>query len=314
MQHEDTLSTPAWLRRFTKVTAFSTLLLIFAGAMVTSTSSGLAVPDWPLAYGQVFPPMVGGILFEHGHRLIAATVGFLVLVQAFMLQVAEPKATVRNLGWLALAAVVVQGVLGGMTVIFQLPVAVSVGHASLAQIFLCLCVSIAFLTSRFSESLRVAPELGELRPLSKFLVGAVFAQIVIGALMRHKGAGLAIPDFPLSLGRVVPEFTNAAIAINFMHRAWGVAVAIAILALGPMVRRRAVGPLRTIYATLMGAVVIQILFGAFTVWTAKSPIVTSVHVMFGAFVLANALVFALTAARMEREAGAPAPIGREVTA
>jgi cytochrome c oxidase assembly protein subunit 15 len=208
----------------------------------------------------------------------------------------------------------VQGVLGGMTVIFKLPVAVSVGHASLAQVFLCLCVAIAFLTSRFNDGLRVVPELGGVRTPAKVLVGAIFIQIVIGALMRHKGAGLAIPDFPLSLGRVVPEFTNAAIAINFMHRAWGVVVATAILALGPMLLRRAVGPLRTIYVTLMGAVVIQIAFGAFTVWTAKSPVVTSVHVMFGAFVLANALVFALTAARMEREAGAPAPIGREVTA
>jgi cytochrome c oxidase assembly protein subunit 15 len=314
MQNEDTLSTPAWLRRFTKVTAFSTLFLIFAGAMVTSTSSGLAVPDWPLAYGKVFPPMVGGILFEHGHRLIAATVGFLVLLQAFLLQMYEPKPVVRSLGWLALAAVVVQGVLGGMTVIFKLPLAVSVGHASLAQLFLCLCVSIAFLTSRFSDGLRVAPERTGLRSLSKLVVTAVFAQIVIGALMRHKGAGLAIPDFPLSLGRVVPEFANAAIAINFAHRAWGVLVAIAILALGPMVLRRAVGPLRTIYSTLMGAVAIQVLLGAFTVWTAKSPVVTSLHVMFGAFVLANALVFALTAARMEREADELAPIGREVTA
>jgi cytochrome c oxidase assembly protein subunit 15 len=313
MQHEDTLSTPAWLRRFTKVTAFSTLFLIFAGAMVTSTSSGLAVPDWPLSYGKVFPPMVGGILYEHGHRLIAATVGFLVLIQAFLLQMAEPKPVVRNLGWLALAAVVVQGVLGGVTVIFHLPVAVSVGHASLAQLFLCLCVAIAFLTSRFNDGLRVVPGMSGLRSLSKLLLVAIFVQIVIGALMRHKGAGLAIPDFPLSLGRVVPEFTNAAIAINFAHRAWGVVVAIAILALGPTVLRRAVGPLRGIYASLMGATVVQVLFGALTVWTAKSPVVTSIHVMFGAFVLASALVFALTAWRMEREAESRATIGQEAT-
>jgi len=221
MQQHDTLTTPAWLRRLTKVTALSTLFLIFAGAMVTSTSSGLAVPDWPLAYGKLFPPMVGGILFEHGHRLIAATVGFLVLVQAFLLQFFEPKPVVRNLGWLALAAVVVQGVLGGMTVIFQLPLAVSVGHASLAQLFFCLCVAIAFLTSRFSDSLRIEPGLTGLGPLSKLLVAALFAQIVIGALMRHKGAGLAIPDFPLSLGRVLPEVTHPRLASNAPHRACG---------------------------------------------------------------------------------------------
>jgi cytochrome c oxidase assembly protein subunit 15 len=314
MQLEDTLSTPVWLRRFTKLTAASTLFLIFAGAMVTSTSSGLAVPDWPLSYGKLFPPMVGGILFEHGHRLIAATVGFLVLVQAFWLQASEPKSLVRNLGWLALAAVVVQGVLGGMTVIFHLPVAVSTGHASLAQIFFLLCVSIAFLTSRFSDALRVAPEAEGLRPVASVIVVAVFAQTIIGALMRHSGAGLAIPDFPLSNGALIPEFTSAAVAIHFAHRAWGLVVAVAILALGPSVLRRAAGPLGSIYKALMGAVVLQVLFGAFTIWTAKSPVITSVHVMFGAFVLATAMVFALTAWRMERAPSAPSAIGREVTA
>lgn len=315
MQLDDTLPTPVWLRRFTKVTAFSTLFLIFAGAMVTSTQSGLAVPDWPLSYGKLFPPMVGGILFEHGHRLIAASVGFLVLLQAFMLQMAEPKPLVRNLGWLALAAVVVQGVLGGMTVIFHLPVAVSVGHASLAQIFFLICVSIAFLTSKFCAGLRVEAGVRGLRSLSSVLLVAVFAQIVIGALMRHKGAGLAIPDFPLSNGAVIPEFASAAIAINFAHRAWGVVVGIAILALGPSVLRRAAGPLRGIYKALMGAVVVQILLGAFTIWTAKSPVVTSLHVMFGAFVLASTLVFALTAWRMEHAAdGHATVIGSEATA
>src|SRR5881397_1138534 len=99
---------PRWLRRFTVFVASSTLFLIFAGAMVTSTGSGLAVPDWPLSFGMVFPPMVGGIFYEHGHRMIAATVGFLTLIQAIWLQRREPKRFLRILGWCALGAVITQ--------------------------------------------------------------------------------------------------------------------------------------------------------------------------------------------------------------
>src|SRR5258708_5534066 len=109
------------LRGFTKFVAFSTLLLIFAGAMVTSTGSGLAVPDWPLNYGMLLPPMVGGILYETGHRYIASFVGFLVIIQAIWLQMREPKRFVRMLGWTSLGAVITQGILGGMTVPFLQP-------------------------------------------------------------------------------------------------------------------------------------------------------------------------------------------------
>ena len=141
--------TPAWLRRFTKLVAALTLFLIFAGAMVTSTGSGLSVPDWPTTYGWnmfTFPlsKWVGGIFYEHGHRLLASTVGFLCIVQALWLQFREPKKFVRRLGWLSLTAVVVQGVLGGLTVIFLLPKVISVSHAALAEIFFCLNVAIAF--------------------------------------------------------------------------------------------------------------------------------------------------------------------------
>ncbi|MGZ7042720.1 MAG: COX15/CtaA family protein, partial [Thermoanaerobaculia bacterium] len=135
--------TPVWLRRFTKLVAASTLFLIFAGAMVTSTGSGLAVPDWPLSYGMLMPPMIGGIFYEHGHRMIAATVGLLTVIQALWLWRREPKRRVRMLGFLAVGAVIAQGVLGGLTVIFLLPHAISVAHAGLAEIFFCLNVSIA---------------------------------------------------------------------------------------------------------------------------------------------------------------------------
>src|SRR5438477_8167502 len=120
-----------WLRRFTKLVAASTLFLIFAGAMVTSTGSGLAVPDWPLSYGKLFPPMVGGIFYEHGHRMVAATVGLLTVIQAIWLQRRSRKRALRILGWAAVGAVIAQGLLGGLTVLFLLPPAISIAHAGL---------------------------------------------------------------------------------------------------------------------------------------------------------------------------------------
>src|SRR5688572_21846108 len=138
-----------WLRRFTKLVAASTLFLIFAGAMVTSTGSGLAVPDWPLSYGMLFPPMVGGIFYEHGHRMVAASVGLLTVIQAIWLQRRESLRFLRRLGWISVAAVILQGLLGGITVKFFLPPAISISHAGLAEIFLCLNIAIAFFSSAF---------------------------------------------------------------------------------------------------------------------------------------------------------------------
>src|SRR3989338_894934 len=121
-------SSPKGLRRFSKLTCFSTLFLIFAGGMVTSTGSGLAVPDWPLSYGMLFPPIVGGVFYEHGHRMVATIVGLLMLILAVALGFCEKRRWLRNLGFAAVGAVILQGVLGGITVLFFLPRPVSITH------------------------------------------------------------------------------------------------------------------------------------------------------------------------------------------
>src|SRR6185369_1860329 len=215
------LPTPVWLRRFTSVVAALTLFLIFAGAMVTSTGSGLAVPDWPLSYGMLLPPMVGGILYETGHRLIAGTVGFLILIQAFALQFFEPKKFVRKLGWSALACVLVQGLLGGLTVLFLQPHALSVAHGAVAEILLCLNVSIAYFAHGSARA--------GWRTRATWLPVIVYIQILLGAVMRHMNAGVVFPDFPLSNGKLIPAFTSGAIVANFAHRVGALAVTIAIL-------------------------------------------------------------------------------------
>ncbi len=140
------------LHLYAVLVALSTAVLIFAGGLVTSTGSGLSVPDWPTTYGWfmfTFPleKMVGGIRFEHTHRLIASTVGFLILVLAVWLRLAEPRQWVRRLGYIALGAVVTQGILGGITVLWFLPDPISIAHASLAQLVFCLTIAIALTTS-----------------------------------------------------------------------------------------------------------------------------------------------------------------------
>ncbi len=288
--------TPVWLRRFTKFVAFSTLFLIFAGAMVTSTGSGLAVPDWPLSYGMVMPPMVGGIFYEHGHRLIAATVGFLTVLQAIFLQLREPKRRLRILGWFAVGAVIAQGVLGGLTVLFLLPPAISIAHAGLAEIFFCINVSIAFLASKWFARISNAPRGDAPIGGSTGLVAIIYSQILIGALMRHLGAGLAIPDFPTSFGHLVPSFTSGAIAVNFAHRVGAAVVAISIAAMYiRLLRFEPKHPLRLVGNMLLLVIPTQIMLGAYTVWSGKQPVITSLHVATGALTLAFALLLALTA-------------------
>jgi heme A synthase len=195
-----------WLHRYAKLVAACTVLLIAAGGMVTSTGSGLAVPDWPNTYGWFmfsfpFEKWVGGIFYEHGHRLIASTVGFLTIILALWTWIAEPRRWVRWLGVTALGAVILQGLLGGLTVLLLLPPAVSIGHAGLAQLFFCITVSLAIFTSPTWKTITNAVVDPMLQRVVLTTTILVYCQILIGATMRHTAAGLAIPDFPLMFGR-----------------------------------------------------------------------------------------------------------------
>ncbi|HVR39389.1 MAG TPA: COX15/CtaA family protein [Thermoanaerobaculia bacterium] len=301
--------TPIWLRRFAKFVAASTLFLIFAGAMVTSTGSGLAVPDWPLSYGMVMPPMVGGIFYEHGHRMIAATVGLLTVIQAIWLQLREPKRHVRMLGWLSVGAVIAQGVLGGLTVLFLLPKPISIAHAGLAEIFFCLNVAIAYYTSDAYLHVRAIEKGDAPTGMTSALVALVYLQILAGALMRHLGAGLAIPDFPLSFGKLVPAFASKEIIAAYIHRIGGVAVAIMVLVVAlRLLRYERNHPLRVIVHFLLLVVPTQIMLGGYTIWSGKQPHITSLHVMMGALTLALSLILAITARTLSWKKSAAIPL------
>lgn len=302
--------TPRWLSHFTKLVAVSTLFLVFAGAMVTSTGSGLAVPDWPLSYGMWLPPMVGGIFYEHGHRMIAAAVGLFTVIQACMLQRFEPKLFLRRLGWISVVVVIFQGLLGGLTVIFLLPPAISIGHAALAEVFLCLNVAIAFFATQGFPRLTERKSSAPVRVMSRVLPLVVFGQVLLGALMRHLGAGLAIPDFPMSFGGLVPEFSSLAIAVNFSHRAGALMVVLLALAIAPRMFRSRVLVIQRLHVAILAILVVQIGLGAFTVWSAKQTVVTSLHVMTGALLLACSAILALAAGAVSE----PAPLPEGIVA
>lgn len=292
-------------RVFTRVLAAATLFLILAGALVTSTGSGLSVPDWPTSYGYnmfTFPLhlMVGGIMFEHGHRLIASTVGLLTIVLAVWLWRRDERPWLRWMGVAALAAVVVQGVLGGLTVLYLLPDAISIGHAGLAQIFFCLMMAIAVFSSDSWLRGEAAVDDAILRRLSIATVLAVYVQILLGATMRHTGSGLAIPDFPLAFGQAIPPVWTSPIAIHFSHRVGAVVTTIVTTLLILHVRHHhgAHRLLRRPANVLALLLIAQVTLGACVVWTRRDIYVNSAHVMAGALVLATSLVLALRAHRV----------------
>lgn len=289
-----------WLHRFATFVAACTVLLLTAGGMVTSTRSGLAVPDWPNTYGHFmfsFPweKMVGGIFYEHGHRMIASTVGMLTIVLAVWTWRVDPRRWVRWLGVGALAAVILQGLLGGLTVLFLLPAPVSIGHAALAQLFFCLTVSLALFTSRgWREPAVPIPANARLQQLTIITTALIYAQILLGATMRHREAGLAIPDFPFAFGRLVPPFWSTDIAVHFAHRAGAIVVTLAILAVLVYVRRYASHPALRRPAVLMLVLVgVQATLGAFVVLTGLQPIVNTAHVVNGGLLLATSVVLML---------------------
>jgi cytochrome c oxidase assembly protein subunit 15 len=294
-------ATPRALRIYAQCVAACTGLLVFAGGLVTSTGSGLAVPDWPLSYGELMPPMVGNVRFEHGHRMVATAVGLLTVILALWAWRREPSPVVRRLGWIALAAVVLQGVLGGLTVLFFLPAPISVAHGTLGQTFFCITVAIAVLTSAgWQRPVVRRLDTGggvSLRALAVACTAAVYVQLILGAVMRHREAGLAISDFPLAFGRLIPPFTSPEIAIHYAHRVWAIVVtALAAWLVWRSVRTHGDEPALRRPALLLALLVVaQIALGATTIWTHKAALPATLHVLNGALVLATSLVLAMQA-------------------
>jgi heme a synthase len=283
------------VHRFAVFTASCTFLLLIAGALVTSNDAGLSVPDWPLSYGSLLPPMVSGIFYEHGHRMIAAFVGMLSIVLAVWLWRVETRRWVRWLGVVALGAVIAQGILGGLTVLFFLPPPISAAHATLAQLFFCTVLSIALFTSAWWQ--RQQPALADTgRPgvhlLAVATASAVLLQLILGAAFRHKAFG------------IIPHLIGAAVVTGLIF--W----------LAGLLRRRFANvPVLRGSARLLHVLIgLQLLLGAGAWWSRvyaaqfPQPIpvmvaLTVIHTVTGALVLATTVMVALACYRLVHPGG-----------
>jgi cytochrome c oxidase assembly protein subunit 15 len=260
--------------------------------------------------------MVGGVLFEHGHRMVASAVGLMTMILMFWFRAREPRPAVRWLAYAAFFGVVAQGILGGVTVLMRLPIAVSVAHACLAQVVFCLLVTLALVTSRRFISASVSRTLAPDRPLARLTAigsGLVLMQLFLGAVMRHSGAGLAIPDFPLSFGYLVPPQFTADIAIHFAHRVGALIVSLVVIWIGARAIRHRRPDLASPARLAVILVVLQVALGATAVLTRLAVIPTTIHLLVGALLLATLMVLTMRALQSARaEVRAVAGVGTTV--
>jgi len=283
-----------------------TILLLVAGALVTSNDAALAGPDWPTSYGTFTPPMYGGILYEHSHRLVAGALGILLIIEAIVIWKYEQR---RWLRWFALAAVggvIAQAILGGQVVIQLLHYWLPVLHACFAQIMFGAILSLAVFTSKWwTDAHAVLEDRGSISIHSIVIVNAVvtFLQVFLGAGFRHQ-------DMP-----IWPHMAGALVVLGVMI--WSAAV----------LRRRfdASRELAFGRTLLHSTVSTQILLGGAAYWSrlitrdAPQPmptmvLLTVVHTVFGALVFAASILVVLMCYRLVPRRGTVAVRSRPQTA
>ena len=303
-----------YTRYLSKILVFSTLFLIFVGALVKSHEVGLSVPDWPTTYGYQmfsfpFSDMVGGIFYEHGHRMIATIVGFMTLILSVIVYFSNSRIWIKKIAFLALGLVILQGIFGGLTVLLFLPAYISIIHAILAQTFLMLTILIAYSLSKESMNKLDEEKINYIfltRPAA-YVIITIYLQLILGAITRHTESGLAIPDFPLSAGYLFPPFNQDMIniiqsmhfdvglpyvdlyqiVIHYCHRVGALLVALSIIYfVWKSINLKIISKrIRQLTALLITLFIIQISLGAMTIWTLKNPLITSMHVLNGAMLL-----------------------------
>jgi cytochrome c oxidase assembly protein subunit 15 len=283
--------------------------------MVTSKNVGLAVPDWPTTFGYnmfLFPvsKWVGGILFEHTHRLMGSVVGLLTIILAVWLWLGDDRRWIRNLGVIEVVAVIIQGILGGLRVTMMKD-QIGIFHACVAQAFLGLLVFIGLVTTQFWRSLtyRVvdSKSFSPIKTLAVAVTVAIYVQLAIGATMRHQHRDLAILDFPTANGEWIPDTSASALAkinawrdaralsnvtafqiwLQMAHRFLAFIIAIAIIAfcVRALRERRRSAVLERLAVIWVALVLCQIALGAWVIWSNKAADIATTHVAMGAVML-----------------------------
>jgi cytochrome c oxidase assembly protein subunit 15 len=325
--------------------AATILVLICSGGLVTSHGAGMAVPDWPNSFGYnmfLFPlsRWVGGVFFEHTHRLIASGVGLLTIALCVFTLVVEQRAWVKWLAGIAVLAVVVQGVLGGLRVT-EHNALLGLFHGCLAQGFFCLVATIALVTSPFWRRIERAARAGEIRTLRFWAVTVtvmLFIQLALGASMRHSHTGLAIPDFPAAYGGIfppldvasvarinearsatqsAPPITSGLILLQYIHRGWAVLIVIGLISVATAVlrNRQVPGAARSAAGFWILLVVAQFLLGAWTIWSNKAADIATSHVFVGALTFMTGVLLSVVLSAMlssTRAERSPATLQKEV--
>jgi cytochrome c oxidase assembly protein subunit 15 len=286
------------LNRFAILVACATFFLIIAGALVTSNDAGLATSDWPLSNGQFLPKMVGNLFWEHGHRMVATTVGILTIALAVYIRVKEKREWVWKLALFALIAVIAQGLLGALTVKMLLPLPVSAAHATLAQLFFCTTVSLAVFTSRSwieARPLTEAEGVLPLRYLCTAALVAIFVQLILGATLRHSAGW----DKHLPVGLTIAHIIGAVV----------VTVALGIAAMATLRRHQGLTFLTRPAVIALLLLVVQLGLGVAAYLTrVRSPndpqplnpmiTITVAHVACGALVFVTTIVLTLRTYRV----------------
>jgi len=315
---------------FAVLNAVATFLLIGLGGLVTSHEAGMSVPDWPTTYGYnmfVFPvdKWIGGIFYEHSHRLLASLVGLLTTILAIWLWAKDPRKWLHWFGIAAFLLVIAQGILGGLRVRWQLDW-LGVPHGAVAQTFLVLTAAIALFTSRWWQNSETEKQIAVPRGLRSHILYVtilIFVQLLIAATMRHQHAGLAITDFPLAYGKIWPATTSEAIAhynatrppgtignpitafqvdLQMIHRLVACAIFLGVAAAAMLARKKLGGrdALTKLAFFWLGLLSLQIGLGAWTVWSNKAADITTLHVMVGASALLTGAFWWLVAVRRTR--------------
>ncbi len=299
--------------------AWATLLL-YAGAYTTSIEAGMAFLDWPLSNSSVNPDgwlTDRDMRAEHSHRLLGAKLGLLSIIMVGWIWLRESRRSVRLLSVALLAMVILQGLLGGLRVLYDqlntgwdhnmVAQTFAVLHACGAQITVCMLATLAVMTSRAwieREAGLSAPASRSVQIWGLIAVGSIFIQILIGAIMRHAGAGLAIPTFPfLPDGSLFPTYWSFPVTVHWLHRAGAVIVVAALLVFtGKLLgNRNTRAPFGWLVYLVLFLLTFQIFLGAATIWTQKNPVMASTHMLVGAFLLATTWMLTFLTFRLSRQ-------------